>query len=248
MLKISARVAGLLALLLVMGADSLRAQNSGQNAPQSASQSASQNTSQNAPESNRGFSPYLGFGGDRDQVGTDSNDNCATGQLFDGYTGFCEAGPAMGGLFGTVGVDYMFKRHYGINGEYTTKIGDAVYLPNGGLKMRPNFYDVNFLWEPRSGDKRFMPYANTGFGGTRISLYFNPSDAVTGLSTPTGTFFHSNNYLQWHVGLGMKVYVHGNIFVKPEFDLHYTIHLNNQFARNGVIGYVIAAGYTFGAR
>jgi hypothetical protein len=63
------------------------------------------------------LSPYFGLGTARDSVGTTNTSTivCPTGQLFDGL--ICEPGPKLGGLFGVVGVDFMFKPHLGVNGE-----------------------------------------------------------------------------------------------------------------------------------
>ena len=62
------------------------------------------------------LSPYFGLGTAKDSVGTSILQGCPAGQLFDGLV--CEAGPTMGGLFGVGGVDFMFRKHLGINGEY----------------------------------------------------------------------------------------------------------------------------------
>jgi len=190
-------------------------------------------------------SPYVGFGTVRDSVGTSTAQGCPSGQLFDGN--ICEAGPTLGGLFGTAGVDFMLRKHLGVNGEYTFRFSRAPYLPSDGLNMRPSFYDINALWQPFSG-MRFVPFLEGGIGAARVALSFNPS-AATGLTTapslPTGM---NPSYFQLHFAVGVKVYVHGRIFVKPEFDLRYLPRLKNQFGRDTVLQFGGAVGYTFGKR
>lgn len=190
-------------------------------------------------------SPYVGFGTARDSAGTSSAQGCPSGQLFDGN--ICEAGPTLGGLFGTVGVDFMFRKHLGVNGEYTFRFSRAPYLPSDGLNMRPSFYDINALWQPFSG-MRVVPFLEGGLGGARVALSFSPS-AATGLTTapslPTGM---NPSYFQLHFAAGAKVYVRGRIFVKPEFDLRYVPRLKNQFGRDTVLQFGGAVGYTFGKR
>jgi hypothetical protein len=188
------------------------------------------------------ISPFFGLGSERDRVGTDALSGCTTGQLFDAFTAACEPGPSMGGLFGSVGVDYMIKPKIGINGEYTFHFRQNPYLPNEGLKMRPSFYDVNGFWQPFGG--RFAPFLEGGFGGAKLALRFTSSDCVTG-SCGNFTPPSSSNYYQLHFAAGAKVYIHGPIFVKPEFDLRYVFNLR-QFGRNTVVGYMISGGYTFG--
>lgn len=194
---------------------------------------------------NVSVSPYVGFGAARDSVGTSVAQGCPTGQLFDGA--ICEAGPTIGGLFGTIGVDFMFRKHLGISGEYSFHFKRASYLPSDGLTMRPSFYDINALWQLSSG-KRFVPFLEGGIGAARLQLYFNQA-AATGLtgapSLPTGM---NPSYFQLHGAFGVKVYVRGRVFVKPEFDLRYVPRLTNQFGRSLVLQYGGSVGYTFGAR
>jgi hypothetical protein len=215
--KVTVRIAPLLALLVLAGASSAHAQ--------------------------RMISPFFGLGSDRDTVGTDNASVCTSGQLFDNFTGVCEAGPTMGGLFGMVGVDYMLKRKIGLNGEYAFKVSPSPYLPDEGLKMRPSFYDINGFWQPFG--KRVAPFLEGGFGGARVSLLFNSNSCLTG--SPCGNFTPpaSLNFYQLHFAVGGKIYIHGAIFVKPEFDLHYVFNFQ-PFGRNAVIGYMISGGYTFG--
>ena len=217
MFKVTVRIAPLLALLMLAAANSAHAQ--------------------------RVISPFFGLGSDRDTVGTDNASACTSGQLFDNFTSVCESGPTMGGLFGMVGVDYMLKRKIGLNGEYTFHVSPSAYLPNEGLKMRPSFYDINGFWQPFG--RRIAPFLEGGFGGARVALLFNSNSCLTG--SPCGNFTPpaSPNYYQLHLAVGGKIYIHGAIFVKPEFDLHYVFNFQ-QFGRNAVIGYMISGGYTFG--
>jgi hypothetical protein len=46
----------------------------------------------------------------------------------------------------------------------------------------------------------------------------------------------------------VKLYVKGNIFIKPQFDIHYVTHLTDQFGRDWVPQYTVSVGYTFGER
>ena len=216
--KVAVRMISLLALVLLASVSSARAQ--------------------------RLLSPFFGLGSERDRAGTDAAAGCTTGQLFDAFTGVCEPGPTMGGLFGVVGADYMIKPKIGINGEYTFHFRQNPYLPNEGLKMRPSFYDLNGFWQPFGG--RVAPFLEGGFGGARLSLHFNSSDCVTG-SCGSFTPVSGYSYYQLHFAAGAKIYVHGPIFVKPQFDLHYVFNLQ-QFGRKAVVGYMISGGYTFGKR
>ena len=212
----------------------------------------------------QGFSPYFGLGTALDSAGTTVNQpsfnpftgtqttqTCLiTGQLYDDNTGQCEPGPTMGGVFGVLGVDFMWKPHFGINGEYAFRFAQAPFLPLGGTYFRPAFYDFNAVWEPISGsDRRIVPVIEGGIGGARIVLYqvqgFSQSGLTSNFSYPAGI---TGNYFQVHGALGAKLYVKGNIFIKPQFDIHYVTHLTNQFGRDWVPQITASVGYTFGER
>ncbi len=156
----------------------------------------------------------------------------------------------MGGLFGEFGVDFMFRKHLGVSGEYTFRFSRAPYLPAGDLNYRPGFYDFNVVWQPITGsDSRIVPVLEGGIGGARIVLYETASESITGITTnfsqPAGI---NANHFQIHGGVGVKLYVKGNIFIKPQFDIHYVTHLTDQFGRDWVPQYTAAVGYTFGER
>jgi hypothetical protein len=152
----------------------------------------------------------------------------------------------MGGVFGVFGVDFMWKPHLGFNGEYAFRFAQTDYLPAAGLKYRPAFYDFNVVYEPVPG-KRIVPVVEGGIGGARVALYVTQTTSITGITTtfsqPAGL---NANHFQVHAALGVKLYVHGNIFVKPQFDFHYVPHLTDQFGRDWVPQYTVSVGYTFG--
>jgi hypothetical protein len=207
----------------------------------------------------QGFSVYFGLGSATDSAGTTINGidsftgalvTCPPGNLFDDLTGNCEPGPRIGGVFGVFGADFMFSPHLGVNGEYAFRFAQADYLPLGGLTFRPGFYDFNAVYQPISGSgSRIVPVVEGGIGGARIALYQTQTISVTGISStfsyPAGL---NANHFQLHGALGVKLYVKGNIFVKPQFDIHYVTHLTDQFGRNWVPQYTVAVGYTFGER
>lgn len=205
----------------------------------------------------QGVSPYFGLGSANDSAGTSINTvdpvtgavvTCPSGNLFDSFTGNCEPGPTIGGVFGVFGVDFMFRPHLGVNGEYAFRFAQANYLPAAALKFRPGFYDFNAVYEPVSG-KRIVPLVVGGIGGARIALYQSQTVSITGITTnfsyPAGL---NANHFQVHGGVGVKLYVKPSLFIKPQFDIHYVTHLTDQFGRDWVPQYTVAVGYTFGER
>lgn len=196
----------------------------------------------------QGGSVYFGVGSAWDSAGTSSG--CPSGNLFDDFTGACEPGPTMGSAFGVFGVDYMFRPHFGVNGEYAFRFAQAPFLPNAGLNMRPSFFDFNGVWEPTSGsDKRIVPVIEGGIGLARVALYIAQQCSITGINCSSSYAAGINaNHFQVHAAAGVKLYVKGGIFIKPQFDFHYVPNLTNQFGHNYVPEATVSIGYTFGQR
>ena len=59
-------------------------------------------------------------------------------------------------------------------------------------------------------------------------------------------FLLDANHFQVHGAVGVKLYVKGNLFIKPQFDIHYVTNFTDQFGRSWVPQGTIAVGYTFG--
>ena len=192
----------------------------------------------------QGVSAYFGLGSATNSATT--SPTCGAKQIFDDVTGFCEPGPTMGGAFGVIGADFMIKPHFGVNGEYSFRFGQADYLPAAALKVRPTFYDFNAVFQPYAGDKRIVPVIEGGIGGAKLSLYFNQQGCVTSICQNSSQVVATANHFLLHGAVGVKIYVKGGIFIKPQFDARWVHHLDQQYGRNFVPEYTVAVGYTFG--
>ena len=197
------------------------------------------------PASAQGVSAYFGVGSALNSPGT--SPGCPSQTIFDGVTGNCEAAQGMGGVFGVLGADFMLTPHLGVNGEYAFRFAQADYLPAGGLKIRPGFYDFNAVYEPTSAAEKFVPVLEGGIGGARLPLYFNQQNCATpSLCSSFSQQIATANHFQLHGGLGVKIYVKGDMFLKPQVDLHWVDNLNQQYGRNFVPRFTMSIGYTFG--
>jgi hypothetical protein len=192
----------------------------------------------------QGFSAYFGIGSANDGAATSAG--CASKLVFDELNGQCETAPTIGGPFGVIGGDFMIKPHLGINAEYSWRFAQADYLPLAGLKARPTFYDFNAVYQPTSGTSRIVPVVEGGIGGSKLSLYFNQASCVTQVCQNSNQVVATSNHFQLHAAVGVKLYVKSDIFIKPQFDLHWVHNLDQQYGSNFVPQYTIAIGYTFG--
>jgi hypothetical protein len=194
----------------------------------------------------QGVSMYFGLGSATDSPAT--SPGCASQQINDpfnpsGPPASCVAAQSMGGVWGVLGTDFMIKPHFGINGEYSFRFAQANYLPVEGLNVRPGFYDFNAIYQPTSGSKRIVPVLEGGIGGAKLSFYVSQQ---AGTIFNQSQFFVSSNHFQVHGAVGVKLYVKSDIFIKPQFDIHWVNNLTDQYGRNAVPEYTISIGYTFG--
>lgn len=192
----------------------------------------------------QGVSAYFGVGSATDGAATSAG--CPSKQVFDEVTGLCEAGPTIGGAFGVIGADFMIKPHLGINAEYAFRFAQADYLPGAGLNARPSFYDFNAIYQPTTGERRIIPVLEGGIGGSKLSLYFNQSACVTQVCQSSSQVVATSNHFQLHAAAGVKLYVKSDLFIKPQFDLHWVHNLDQQYGSNFVPQYTVSVGYTFG--
>jgi hypothetical protein len=157
---------------------------------------------------------------------------------------------SMGGVFGTFGADLMLTPNLGFGGEYAFRFAQADYVIDAGLKARPAFYDFNAVYQPLSG-KHVVPVLQAGLGGARVSYYFNQQtcSVLTGCSSSSFLVDRSSHF-QFHFSAGVKLYVHENIFIRPQIDVHWVHGFNDVsapvYGSNWVPQYTVAIGYTFG--
>jgi len=194
----------------------------------------------------QGMSAYFGLGSAIN--GRVTSPGCPPQQISDpfnsaGPPASCETAPTMGGVFGVFGADLMFTPHLGMNGEYSFRFAQASYLPSESLNVRPAFYDFNLIYQP-GGDSHVVPVLEGGIGGSKLSFYFTQQSNVFNQSQ----FVASSNHFQVHGAAGMKIYINSIVFIKPQLDLRWVDHLNNQYKRNFVPEYTVSIGYTFGRR
>jgi hypothetical protein len=142
------------------------------------------------------------------------------------------------------GGDIMFKEHFGGGFEYNIQPSRENYGP---LQSRVSFLDVNGIYEPVIR-KRFIIQLQGGIGDSRTTFAYSQSGCVgtavvcTTSTQPVGSATH----FQVHVGAGVQINVTDHIFLRPQFDLHYTPGFTNQWGRNAATDAMVYVGYHWG--
>ncbi len=144
-----------------------------------------------------------------------------------------------GGAFVGFSGDYLFlfDRQFGVGAEVFWRASRA----NVGVQpYRPVFYNFNGVWAPRLG-AHLSAELMAGIGAENLRFY-TPFETCSFTSC---TNYVSSNHFVGDFGGGLRFYVHGGLFVRPEAKL-YLVRNNVEFSSNHATRYGVSLGYSFG--
>ena len=149
--------------------------------------------------------------------------------------------------------DYMLTKKYGVGGEVTFQPGKQTYAdfnaisPGETIQSRITFYDFNGIVRPIRTKRAALQFEG-GFGGTNQRFYDNVSSSSTVGNSNSSQFFSSANHFQLHAAVAAPIYFKHDIFIRPQFDIHYVPNLDQQYNNTVVTQAMIWLGYTFGGK
>ncbi|MDP9158949.1 MAG: hypothetical protein M3O09_01805 [Acidobacteriota bacterium] len=143
-----------------------------------------------------------------------------------------------GGLYPSFSADFLLKHHFGVGAEVAWRARQGLY--GGYQPYRPLFYDFNAIWVPTIS-KKVSGELMAGIGGEDLRFYqgFYQCNFVS------CTNYVSSNHFMEHLGAGLRLYVWGHVFVRPEAHLYF-VNNNREFSSNHSSRYGVSIGYTFG--
>jgi hypothetical protein len=142
-----------------------------------------------------------------------------------------------GGLYTTFSANFVLRHHLGVSGEFSWRDGQNLY--EGYEPFRPLFYDINALYERRFGS-RLGVEAVAGIGAASTRFYTGSYSC----NFVTCTDYVSTTHFMGDFGGGVKLYVHGNFFIRPEVRW-YLIRNNQEFSSGSATHVGASIGYTF---
>jgi hypothetical protein len=142
-----------------------------------------------------------------------------------------------GGAYPVFSADVLVKKNFGIGGELAWRASQNLY--GGQLPYRPLFYDFNGIFAPKLG-KHLQAEMMAGIGWESLRFY----QPFTTCSFFSCTDFVSSNHFMGHIGAGIRYYVWGHLFIRPEAHL-YLVHNNVEFPASNVARFGMSIGYTF---
>jgi len=148
--------------------------------------------------------------------------------------------PEKGGLYTNVSGDVVFPKRVGFNVEAAWRTSQGNYPAQG--PYRPILVDFNALYQPKLSKKVGLDLlAGIGLETTRF-YGFQPTFSCTQLSA----CYTSSHHFLVDIGGGIRYYVWGHVFVRPEARFY---HINNNtadFTSNNVLRVGASIGYTIG--
>jgi len=207
------------------------------------------------------FDLNLGFGAIQDKANStqvDQNLNpCTTGDLYPP----CVSTPALSGFMMGFGGDLMLWKKLGGQLGVGAEVGfqpakenyinlnasaAASGLSSESIQSRMTLFDFNGIYEPVNNKKVTLKLEG-GIGVANLKFYESGSSSSVLGSQSQSEYFGSANHFQVHGGVGVQIYVSGNFFIRPEFDVHYVRNLT-QFGSNIVTAEMVWVGYSWGDR
>jgi hypothetical protein len=207
------------------------------------------------------FNVAVGFGAAQapksgNSIEGDPNSPNFFGSCITGSTSTCSPSKGLNGFMMGFRGNLMLWSHFGIGADVTLQPGKHDYavfpssaIQQGGanLQSRTTFYDFDFIAQPIKTKKTSLELLG-GIGGANLKFYASgtTTDAVLGTQSFSQSY-GSSNHFQVHGGAGVNIFVKENVFIRPQFDVHYVPNLH-QFGSNVVTEESIWVGYRFGGQ
>jgi hypothetical protein len=152
--------------------------------------------------------------------------------------GFYPVESLTGGAYPSFSGDFLLFKNFGVGGEIAWRASQALYA--GYQPYRPLFWDFDGMWVPRIS-KHAAAEFSAGIGAESIRFYTNYYNC----NYIACTNYYTSTHFMGQFGAGLKLYVHGGIFVRPEAHL-YLVNNNVEFSSSHAVRYGGSIGYTFG--
>jgi hypothetical protein len=149
--------------------------------------------------------------------------------------------PEKGGLYTNLGGDVIFHRRIGVGFDATWRSGQGDF---GGLGQpyRPILYDFNAVFQPKLSKKAGLDLVGgIGWQSTRFYGYQQTYSCYA-----LGACYNSANHFLVDLGAGVRYYVWGHVFLRPEVRYYHIINNGDAFSSDNVFHVGASIGYTIG--
>ncbi|HKV80741.1 MAG TPA: outer membrane beta-barrel protein [Candidatus Sulfotelmatobacter sp.] len=150
--------------------------------------------------------------------------------------------PEKGGTYLNLGADVIFKRRLGAAFDINWKASQGAFGGPGGQPYRPLLFTFNGVFQPRLGKKAGLDlFGGIGWQSTRFYGYQPTSNCVY-----FGACYTSSNHFLVDIGGGIRYYVWGHMFLRPEVRVFHILNNSDNFTSNNIFRVGASIGYTIG--
>jgi len=141
------------------------------------------------------------------------------------------------GLYTNIGADVILHKRVGIGFDATWRTSQGNYF---GQPYRPILFDFNGVYQPRISKKVGADLmGGIGWQTTRFYLPY----CTNGFTCKNYT---SSNHFLVDVGAGIRYYVWGHVFLRPEVRFYHILNNTDAFTSDNVVHVGASIGYTIG--
>jgi hypothetical protein len=159
-----------------------------------------------------------------------------------GFAGFANyVCPEKGGLYINLGGDVIFHRRVGFGFDANWRAGEGNF---GGLGQpyRPILYAFNAIYQPKLSKKAGLDLlGGIGWQSTRFYGYQNTYSCYA-----LGACYSSANHFLMDAGVGIRYYVWGHVFLRPEVRYYHVTNNSDFFSSGNLVHVGGSIGYTIG--
>jgi hypothetical protein len=149
--------------------------------------------------------------------------------------------PEKGGFYPSIGADVIFHKRIGFGFDVAWRGGQGNYA-GLGIPYRPILFDFNGVYQPKLSKKAGLDLmGGIGWQSTRFYGYQPTSSCVY-----FGACYVSSNHFLVDVGGGIRYYVWGHVFLRPEVHYYHIVNNTTDFSNNNVVRVGASIGYTIG--
>jgi hypothetical protein len=147
--------------------------------------------------------------------------------------------PEKGGLYTNIGGDVIFHKRIGFafDADWRTSQGNFAGI---GQPYRPMLFSIDGIYQPRLSKKAGLDLmGGIGWQTTRFYLPY----CTNGF---TCNNYLSSNHFQINVGAGIRYYVWGHVFVRPEVRYYKVLNNTDYYTSGNIVHVGASIGYTIG--
>lgn len=148
--------------------------------------------------------------------------------------------PQRGGLYTNISADVIFHKRMGVGFDASWRsLGNYA---GAGQAYRPIQFSFNGEYQPRLSKKVGADlFGGIGWQSTRFYSY-QPTYSCYAL----GACYTSSNHFLVDLGGGLRYYVWGNVFIRPEARFYHVMNNSDVFSSDNIIRVGASIGYTIG--